>query len=179
LASIIRKIILLLLLAVMSLPSVSVSYGNTATKEQHLKAAFLVQFVKYTVWPDSSSKNITIGVLGPGAFTQAFSKYQGKRLHGKTLEIVRIDDVVDAETCCQLVFLTSTESRKSRRILRHLVKKPILTVSENNSFTRNGGIIRILKKGPKLKFVISVRNAKKSGLEFSSRMLKVAHAVEK
>lgn len=171
----VRWVVALLLVL---LPANSLLYASQVSKEQHLKAAFLVQFVKFTAWPVSTSKDITIGVLGSASFTEAVSKYEGKRLHGKTLNVRKIDNIQEAETCCQLIFLTASESRRSRGILKHLVDRPILTVSETSGFTNNGGIIRIIKKGPKFTFVVNVKNAKQSGLEISSRMLRVAYAVE-
>ncbi len=153
--------------------------ANAATKEYRFKAAFLIQFVKYTQWPKINGDQIVVGIIGDDSFGDALDKYQDKNVQGKNLVFINIDDINEAKTCCQLLFISVSEKDRIDGIINALAGKPILTVSEIDDFTQKGGMIYLVRKGTKQKFMVSVKNADKGSLKFSPHMLKVASSVDK
>ena len=91
-----------------------------ATREYQLKAAFLIQFVKYTHWKNISGDQIVIGIIGEDTFGDALEKYQGKRLQGKKLVIINVDTINEAVSCCQLLFISVSENNRIDGIIKAL-----------------------------------------------------------
>lgn len=54
----------------------------------------------------------------------------------------------------------------------------VLTVSETHDFIHRGGIIELFPEGNRLRFKISVQNARRAGLKISSSLLQLASSVE-
>ena len=60
-----------------------------------------------------------------------------------------------------------------------LRNSPVLTVTDEvDNFTKLGGIINLLVAEDKIRFEISLNNARRSGLKISSQLLKLAITVE-
>lgn len=153
--------------------------AQAATKEQKLKAAFLVQFVKYTTWPNDNLDTITIGIFGKNTFTDAFERYEGKRLHGREIVVKTIERVEEIRGCCQLLFISKYKEVEVETVLNRLQHDPVLTVSEATAFSTRGGIIHLIRKGTKQKFIINITNAKKASISLDTRMQNIAYAIEK
>ena len=62
--------------------------------------------------------------------------------------------------------------------LTTLSGKPILTVSDLESFANEGGMVEFLLIDDTLKFDINLAAAEKSGLKISSELLGVAHEIK-
>lgn len=153
---------------------------DAASARAHLlKAAFLLQFVKYTRWPVDNADQIIIGIFGDDPVVHAFTSYGGKRAHGKNLIIKKVNDLQEASTCCQLIFIGLSAKRHITEVISALGQSPVLTVSEIDDFMQKGGMIHLVRRSNKQNFTISINNADKANLNFSPRMLKVALAVEK
>jgi len=153
------------------------SKADAGNKEYQLKAAFLVQFAKYTKWPNIRGEQIVVGIIGEDPFGDTLDRYNGKILQGKTLVIKKIDNTSEAKTCCQLIYISVSERERMDEVINPLAGEPILTVSDIDGFTQRGGMIHLVRKGTKQKFVVNINNANKASLDFSSRMLSVAISV--
>jgi len=58
-----------------------------------------------------------------------------------------------------------------------LTNLPILTVSDQDGFLDNGGMIVLKNNGSRLQFGVDLRRVEKSGIKISSKMLQVANEV--
>jgi hypothetical protein len=76
-----------------------------------------------------------------------------------------------------LIFISKSEENHVAEIFSQLDSKPILTVSEINSFAQNGGIIDFYLQGNKVRFEINPDSAQRRGLKISSQLLNLGKIV--
>lgn len=75
---------------------------------------------------------------------------------------------------CQILFVAASESGRTREIPSYVQKSPVLTVSDMPNFTGDRGVIQFALKNNKVRFEVNLTAAKKTKLNFSSQLLKVA-----
>jgi YfiR/HmsC-like len=151
------------------------------TKYQ-VEAVFLFNFAKYVDWPASAFTNatapITIGVLGTDPFGDNLQHaVDGKTINGHAFVIKHLMSDSDLNGC-QILFISDSESSRMGGILDKAGALPILTVGEDEQFSKNNGIINFVLKNGKVRLEIDLAAAKKTGLIISSKLLAVADVVK-
>jgi hypothetical protein len=159
---------LMLLLASMA------GQAQTGT-EQQLKAAYLVNFLKYVEWPDSAPKS-TICLFGRDALGAALASYEGRSVAGRELALRRVSgpDQLDE---CQILFVPDTEEARFPAVLRWTENRPILTVSDAEFFARQGGGIALVREDTRLRFDVNLDTLNRAHLKPASQMLRLARQV--
>ncbi len=146
-----------------------------ANTEQQLKAAFLVNFLKYIEWPGNGS-SATICLFGRDQLGPYLANYEGRSVAGKELRVRRVngpDQIAD----CQLVFVPDTEEARIGAVLRWLEGKPVLAVSDVDNFARQGGGIALARSEGRLQFDVNADSLTRAGLKPSSQMMRLARQV--
>lgn len=169
-------VIFLLILLVGQTPSAR------AQQADQVKAAFLFNFVKFIEWPPGTFANdqaaIILGFPERDPLAGALEALQGKVVQGRRLEIRRCRIPEDARRC-QIFFASASERAGLPQILGSLRNSPVLTVTDEvDNFAKLGGIINLIVAEDKIRFEISLNNARRSGLKISSQLLKLAIKVE-
>jgi hypothetical protein len=134
--------------------------------EYTAKAGFLSLFPDYVKWPASGGGPISIGILGVDSFGGALDKWKPKRSN-------RIEDLKD----CQMIFISKSEQASIAAILASLEGTNILTVGETEGFAKMGGEIGFVVDGDKVRFEINPGAARRAGLGFDLRLLRLAARV--
>jgi len=165
-----RRIAVLLLLA---LPG-EYCVGEVATENQ-LKAAFLVNFLKYVEWPSNTS-TATICLFGRDTLGTYLTTYEGRSIAGRELRIHRITGP-DQVAACQVLFIPDIEEARYDAVLRWVENLPVLTVSDSDVFTRYGGAIALVRVDGRLQFDINLDTLNRAGLKPSSQMMRLARQV--
>lgn len=143
--------------------------------EFQLKAAFLVNFLKYIEWP-SASGSATICLFGRDTLGSYLAGYEGRSVGGRELRIRRIsgpDQVAD----CQILFVPDTEEARFGAILRWFEHQPVLTVSDAEVFTGLGGGIALVRTEGHLQFDVNTGALNRAGLKPSSQLMRLARQV--
>jgi len=151
-------------------------------REYQLKAAFLFNFVQFVKWPGAAFSRpdapFEIGILGDDPFGSAMDDtIQGEAISGHRLMVVRsvqLDELKD----CQMIFICRSEGDHLDEILSQLKSRPVLTVSDVDSFALKGGDIDFYLAGDKLRFEINPSAARQCGLKISSQLLALGKIVE-
>ena len=151
-------------------------------KEYRVKAAFLLNFVKFVKWPESAFKKedepFIIGVLGKDPFGKILeTTFRKKRVRGRPFVIRRFGDT-ESPGGCHLLFVSDSMKAKHVRILENLKEDPVLTVGETPKFATRGGTINFYLKEGKVRFEINSKRAKAVGLKINARLLNLAKIVE-
>jgi YfiR/HmsC-like len=151
----------------------------TATFEREgvLKAAFVLNFARYTSWPPPGPGNrYHICIVGRDSVSDAMRLLDGKPLKGKTVVVLpAIHDPADAP--CQMLYVSKSASGAMRSILATTAGKPILTVSDLPKFVQAGGMIGLKIVDNHVRFDINARIARKVGLQLSAQLLRLADLV--
>ena len=152
---------------------------DTQASEYRIKAAFLYNFSRFTNWPDettSDSAGFNLCVIGNNPFGDALDSLAGKTVRNRSL-VIHASDQVEIEKSCHLVFIGTTEPVQTTAILAPLMHRPVLTVSDSEGFTEQGGIIELKLVERKVRFEINIDAAERAGLVISSKLLNLATIV--
>lgn len=152
-------------------------------KEYQLKAAFLFNFAKFVEWPaqrfHDASTPLVIGVFGINPFASELeSAVTGRQVNGRTLVVKRVAMAEDAKTT-HLLFVPAAEDDRVREVLQALDGASVLTVGESEEFSEEGGMIRFLLEGDKLRFEINAGSAERAALQVSAQLQKLAKSVHR
>jgi hypothetical protein len=151
-----------------------------AYSADEVKAAFLYRFGTYVEWPvvKPAGDPITIAVLGAPSVATLLADYvPGRTIQNRPVEvrpIDRIEDVRDSE----LLFIGRERSAMLSDIVDALGHRPVLVVADAPEGLKHGAMVNFQLVDQRVRFEISLRNAKAAGLVLSSRLLSAAIRVE-
>ncbi len=175
------RVLLLLALALTLALAPEVRAQSALQREYEIKAAYIYNFFNYIDWPADTlppaGGTVTIGVLGESPFGPALNPLVGKKVKGRTLAVKKVASAKDLEQC-QAVFICPSEKSRLSEILNQLKDARVLTVSEIDGFAEQGGIINFISERNKVRFEINADAAKRTGLNISSDLLKLAKLVK-
>lgn len=170
---VIRSTMAALLIALLSTPATSMA-DEAPDTEYRIKAAFLYNFSRFTVWPEETLQGrseFSLCTLGSTRLREQLDTLAGKTVHNKTIVVKHFDSMEDVLDC-QLVFIGELDDLTET--LWTLKAQPVLTVSNDEGFTEDGGIIQFKLIDNKIRFRINVDAAKSSRLAISSKLLSLA-----
>ncbi len=145
------------------------------SSEQQLKAAYLVNFLKYIEWPENPTQ-ATICLFGRDVMSAVLYTYEGRLIAGRELIVRRVNSPDQFEGC-QILYIPDTEEARFAAILRWTEELPILTVSDAEFFARQGGGIALVRNESRLQFDVNLNNLNRARLKAASQMLRLARQV--
>jgi hypothetical protein len=168
-------LLLLLLLA----PS-AVAEERTA-REYQIKAAFLLNFVRFVEWPATAfpapDTALRIGVLGDDPFGSALDDtVRGEMVRNRPL-VVQRGRTLEELTGCHLIFVSRSEQAKVPEIIAYYNRQAVLMVSDIEDFANRGGTIDFFLDGKKLRFAINQTSAQQQSLKPSAQLLSLGKIV--
>jgi len=153
--------------------------ARNATRENALKAGYLFNFIKFVEWPQTAPTDaLTVCFLGgSGVYDELAAVLPEKRLGDRRLMARQL---VPGEpfTNCQVLYVDAEQLHTVAATLGAHAPA-VLTVSEAGNFLHDGGIIELFAEGNRLRFRISLENARRANLRISSSLLQLASSVEK
>jgi hypothetical protein len=170
-----RLAVFFLLLAGLSRDSAAQATG---TSEHAVKAAFLYNFAKFVEWPEGAFRSpvepLTFCVLGEGPLGGELERtVVGKTVAGRPVAVRRLSQLAGFDEC-RILFVGSSERPRFDQILAAVGERAVLTVGEEEAFTRAGGIISFVVRQNRVRFRIERDPAVSAGLKLSSRLLELA-----
>ncbi len=163
-----------------ALPAGRVHAQKVASIDE-VKAAFVYQFANFITWPDGAfsdaSAPVVIGILGNETVAKVLRESVRDKKVGERPILVRDLATPQEAAECQIVFLDRSDDKRVGEYLAVLVSKPILTVSDDDNFTEEGGVIKLYEQQNKLRIEINVDEAARSNLTVSSKLLSLAKVV--
>jgi hypothetical protein len=150
--------------------------------EYQVKAAFLLNFIKFIDWPESAFADqgspVAICILGYDPFGHALDQVvEGETVNGRKVALQRIKRLPPSKSC-QVLFIGKSEKDTLKTILPEL-EPGVLTVGEGESFMRAGGMIAFVIENRRVRFDVNQAVAETAALKLSSKLLSVARSVKK
>lgn len=152
-----------------------------------VKAAFLLNFLRYTQWPDPAvgrSAPLRVVVLGSRRFASSLRALLGQHTAaGVRVEVLRFGPkephqrVREAMASAHAVFVEQGWS-DADALMAPLAGQPVLTVGDAPGFAREGGMLGLVQQGSRIVFDANPRAIQDSGLQVSAKVLKLARIVE-
>jgi len=165
-----------MLVTLLSCESAFSAADEQQTTEYRVKAAFLYNFTRFITWPERASRDevkFNLCVLGGDPFGELLDALAGKSVHESSLEIKRLDSLDQAQAC-QVIFVSQTGASHLEYTMSALKDLPVLTVSDIEGFTDQGGIIQFKLVDNKVRFIINTDAANHADLTISSKLLSLA-----
>ena len=171
-------IILCLILQIVAVPAPAEVQSAGALE---IKAAFLVKFTAYVKWPtgtfSSPEAPVVIGIFGRDPFGSVIDTIaRSYTASGRHVEIRRYKEL-SMLAICNMAFVVPSAMDMMNDILQAVHGKSILLVGNFPDFLDKGGMINFIRTGKRIRFDINKKNCDMVGLEISSKLLKVAHAI--
>lgn len=143
--------------------------------EYSVKAALIYNIAKFVTWPASAfpapGAPLTVCVLGADPFGSVLDEtLRGRQIAGRPVTARRI---AEPDASCHILFVASSEYKRLGVILEKMQKASVLTVSDLDGFSRNGGIVEFVTAEDRIHFVINAKAAGPS-LKLSARLLDIA-----
>jgi hypothetical protein len=150
-------------------------------QEYDIKAAFLINFARFTVWPNSAFSGpnapLVLGIYGIDPFDRStFDEIAKKPINGRRLEVRRIQSV-NAIEGCHFLFIHGVDDKTLPLVIDFVRNKPVLTVGDSAAFWSAGGIIRFVIDVENVRFEINLTEAARARLEVSSKLLALAKTI--
>jgi hypothetical protein len=148
---------------------------------------FLFNFIRFTEWPSTALADhapFVVGVAGNRALEDELVGLADRQtVMERRVRVIRVKTARDLEGCHVVYISASTTPGEevgpgADELLPHLRGKPVLTVSNDPTFLRRGGVVNFFNEvGGKLRFEIAPDNVKSAGLVLSTRLLSLARIV--
>jgi hypothetical protein len=160
---------------------VSFSAFSQDNNEYQIKAAFIVNFLKFIEWPadkDISKKSsIDVCVLGDSEISnaaQVFSQASSAKLN---ISLVSENNLHNVSSHCHILFISPSEESRIDEIVGTLKKQPVLTVGDSKEFPEHGVMIGFIVNDSKIKLVVNKAAIENAGLHVDAQLLEVAFRV--
>ena len=203
------KIVLAIVFLGITLTGIRGSLAQTvdAAKAAMVKSAYLLNFAKFTTWPDGTFSDkdspFVICVWGRGALDKSLEQViKGKTVNGRDIVISRIDghtanttanakggnnpreanplpeDILVKLNECHLLYISQTDANRIRDIFEAIESLNILTVGDISYFAEQGGMLGLVLRNGKITFTANPATIKNAGVKVSSKILKLAKIVQ-
>ena len=157
------------------------SPAGVSPSEYQVKAAYLLNFLKFVEWPEDSFADplapIVIGVVGDDPFGSSLAEaIIGRTVQDRDLVLRKYHAGEDMHGA-HLLFISASERKQLPQILSSLRGSNVLTVADTEGFLDAGGMIQFLNENEQVRFEINADAVSKSRLKMSSKLLSLAKSV--
>ncbi|MBN1407895.1 MAG: YfiR family protein [Calditrichaceae bacterium] len=144
-----------------------------------VKSVFIYNFTKYIHWPsDDTSDVFNIGIFGENDINIPLREIARKKtVSGRKIQIKQYNSPEDIDHC-HILFVPSGVKEMIPDILGEVKNKSILTVSDADNFSEQGGMITFILIEGKIKFEINIASLEQAKLTAGSELLKLAILVD-
>jgi hypothetical protein len=142
--------------------------------ETKVKAAYLVHLAKFVEWPSLPANEIRICVAGSEGVGDMMTQLANKTLRDRPLKIEV--GLPGDPALCQVLYIGQSEKRLPE-LVKRVRGQGVLTVSDQDDFARQGGIVGFYNEAGKIKLEINPATARGANLKLSAKLLEVARTV--
>ncbi len=144
--------------------------------EYQVKAAYIYNFAKFVEWPQGGGADVDVCVLGDDPFGRDLSLIEGKKVLNRKITVREVDSYRNANAC-DILFISRSEEDDLPRIIKFLMRLPVLTIGDGEGFADKGVMINFYMENRTVRFEINPKAAGRAGLRISSNLLRIAKIV--
>ncbi len=136
----------------------------------------LTYFVRMPVVVPTSGKAFTIGILGHDPFGPFLDRIvAGEQKDNRPIRIRRYEGVeAFLEQPCEILYIHGDNMISFQKVQPHLTTKPVLTVSDNEKFLQEGGMVGLLQRRDDIQLEVNLTQVKLAQLTLSAKLLRLA-----
>ena len=154
--------------------------ADDALEQTRVKAAFVLNFMKFTAWPAgpvTASKTIVLCATDSHPLAGQLHELEGREV--RDLQVRVVHRTADDSPPCDVIFVTRIDDATLNALRSEVAARPILTISDQTGFLEQGGMIEIKLVDGRTRFDINLLAARAAGLTLSSQLLQLAERVVK
>jgi hypothetical protein len=145
-----------------------------APLEYQVKAVCVLNAARFVSWPASAFGNpsspLGIGILGDNPFGSALQDVvAGETIHERRIVVRRV--ALSEAATVQVLFISNSQRGHLDEILRALGDVSVLTISEIDRFTQNGGMLGLALDRGKIRFEVNSDAVRRAQLKIDSQFL--------
>ncbi len=170
-----RRCLILLAIPVLGIAFAFLAAAQTRDEYQ-VKAAFLLNFARFTDWPENAAKGpLTTCVLGRDPFGHWLKDLvEGRNIDGHQLVIRHISEPAEVSGCA-ILYIGASEPKKIWSVIAGLNPQGLLTIGEDPRGS-DGAVINFILKDGRVRFAIDTDAAARTKLHISARLLSLAQS---
>ena len=145
--------------------------------EYSLKAALVMNFARFTDWPEGTftpDSHFNLCLIASDGVIESFEPLSKKKIQKHPIKLIHIHPTHISKKECHLLFVTTLNPHDVPLIFSSLEDLPILTVSDITGFIKSGGIIQLETVDDKITFRVGLKMAKQKKLHMSALLLRHA-----
>jgi hypothetical protein len=173
-----RWLVLVGCLMILAFPAVALAAEGEPAAASEVKSAFVYNFLQFTRWPAAqsglASADLILCAYARGAMADALASLEGKSVDLRRIRVRIWPEVLNG---CHVVYLAATAAPRTASILYAAQEAAALTIAEDYPRPTEGVDIGLFEEDDKFAFAINLETARKSGLQFSSKLLRLAKRV--
>lgn len=176
-----KWIILLIAALALSYSAASAEPGDTRYEDNKVKAVFIQHFLRYFQWPgDDTSAAYQIVFIGDSPLFPLMEQIAKKTtVNGRQLIVNRFENTdFSAIDKCHILFISEPGEIPLEEVLERTRRRHILTVSTQEGAARKGVAVNFVPRDERVTFEINMGTVRKTGLNPSSQLLKLAILLE-
>jgi hypothetical protein len=159
-----------ILLGLCAVPAVPQHYEN------EIRAAFVYNLTKYVEWPHPK-KELVIGFVGDSSMGETLQKIVAGKVSGsRGIRVVLSPSEAQLEQC-DILYVAYSSPKKTRAVFERIRGKDILSVVEEDSSVRDGGMVGLVRSGDHIQIEVNLDAVQSGNLKISSRLLALASIV--
>lgn len=151
------------------------------SRENRLKAAYLLNFARFIYWPEEvfskSDPSMNICVYKDADFIESIKSISNRKVNNKQIKLILTEDA-QAIDSCHIIYFSQQINNNFEKLVPVIGEKLILTVSDVPGFVDSGGLIELIEVDNKYRFIINVTKSKQVGVRYRSQLLEVAESVK-
>ncbi|MBC8366315.1 YfiR family protein [bacterium] len=159
-------------------------FASQTPLESEIKAAFLLNFAKLVIWPDSESdsmeEDFLIGIHGDSQLLKVCREgLQGKAVGALKIKVLKVGEgeTFDLPVGMKILFISKEHKIDIERTIASVTDRPVLLVSDHAGFAHMGGSIELVQDKNHMGFEINRAQEFRSGMKINSRLLRIAQQV--
>lgn len=144
-------------------------------QERDVKVAIVFKLLRFVEWPLDDliqGEPLRLCVWPGEPYTQTFKEIEGSRVASHPLFIEQLDSGNSAS--CHVLFSSREKSRSAAQWRSVSDGKPILTISDVESFAAQGGMIHLMMRDQRVVFSVNVESMENAKLRMSALVLNLA-----
>lgn len=147
--------------------------SSSSVPENQLKAAYLIHLSEFTTWPDQKMQlpYFSICLASGSKLSEPLEQIKGRLVKERPLEI-RYDVPVEKLNSCHIFYV---EDEFNKKVFQQslLKSEPILTVSSDADFAKEGGVIEYYSDFDKVRMRVNLKVMTQLHLNISSKLLRL------
>ena len=149
--------------------------------EQEVKAALIFNITRFVVWPaeafGSASAPLVVAILGQDDVGDVLeTMLLRKSVNGHPFEVRRVATVEEARKS-HVVYVATSEKRRTEAILKTLRGATTLTVADIDHFAEHGGHVNLVLADQRVRVYVNPTSVEEAHLSISAKLLSLAQIV--